>query len=224
MREIHPGSLPQRLELFHHHTVPGIKTLRGYNIEYILPNLTLKSSGSTSCFDHRLNSLCHALHQMVPPMMLKVIPNTDNHLPHDLLRRNMSIVLRNYMLHMCPNVLNWIEIRRIWRVLVALHSKLLSNRNTHLLVRRSIVFHNNRLFHIFEGLLPELLKWSCQDLVSINGRVDLLSILQFKKHTWPHSTPSKCPPEHHPSTSCTFSVIDTIRVNVAPREVGVGPV
>jgi hypothetical protein len=62
-------------------------------------------------------------------MVLKVIPNMDNHLPHSLLRRNMSIFLRNYMLHMRPNVLNWIEIRRIWRVLMALHSKLLSDRN-----------------------------------------------------------------------------------------------
>jgi hypothetical protein len=143
-------------------------------------------------------------------MVLKVIPNTDNHLPHDLLRRNMSIFLRNYMLHMCPNVLNWIEIRRVWGVLMALHSKLLPDRNAHLLVSRSIVFHDNWLFHIFEGLLPELLKWSCQDLVSIDGGVHLLSVLQFKKQTWSHSTPSKCPPEHHPSTGCTFSVIDII--------------
>src|SRR5579871_1104536 len=96
---------------------------------------------------------------MVLSMILKVIPNTDNHLFHDLLRRNMSIFLRNYMLHMCPNVLNWIEIRGIRGVLMALHFKLLSDRNTHLLVRRGIVFHNNWLFHVFKGLLPELLKW-----------------------------------------------------------------
>src|SRR5580692_7493527 len=97
---------------------------------------------------------------------------------------------------------------------MALHSKLLSDRNTDLLVRRGIVFHNNWLFHVFKGLLPELLKQSRQDLVSINGGVDLLSILQFKKHTWSHSTPSKCPPEHHPSTRCTFSIINTIRVKL----------
>jgi len=110
-------------------------------------------------------------------MILKVIPNTDNHLLHDLLRCNMSIFLRNYMLHMCPNVLNWIEIREIGEILMAFHSKLLSNRNIHLLVRRSIVFHNNQLFHIFKGCFSELLKWSCQDLVSINNGVDLLSLL-----------------------------------------------
>src|SRR5579859_290267 len=102
---------------------------------------------------------------MIPSMVLKVIPNTDNYLPHDLLRCNMSIFLRNYMLHMCPNVLNWIEIRRIWGMLMTLHSKLLSDRNTYLLMRRSIVFHDNQLFHVLKRLLPELLKWSCQDLV-----------------------------------------------------------
>jgi hypothetical protein len=45
-----------------------------------------------------------------------------------------------------------------------------------------------------------------------NGGVHLLSTVQFKKHTRPHLTPPKCSPEHHPSTSSTFLVIDTIRV------------
>jgi len=99
-------------------------------------------------------------------------------------------------------------------MLMTLHSKLLSDRNTYLLMRRSIVFHDNQLFHVLKRLLPELLKWSCQDLVSIDGGVHLLSILQFKKHTWSYSTPSKYPPEHHPSISCTFSVIDTIKVKL----------
>ena len=45
-----------------------------------------------------------------------------------------------------------------------------------------------------------------------NGRIHLLSTIQFKKHTRPHLTPPKCSPEHHPSISSTFSVIDTIRV------------
>jgi hypothetical protein len=81
-------------------------------------------------------------------------------------------------------------------------------------MRRSIIFHDNWRFHVPKWPLPKLLKWPCQDLVLINGGVDILSIFQFKKHTWPHLTPPKCPPEHHPSTSCTFSVIDTIRVKL----------
>ena len=91
---------------------------------------------------------------------------------------------------------------------------LLSDRNTHLLVRRSIVFHNNWLFYVFEECLLELLKQFYQDLVSINCRVDLLFLLQFGEYIQSHSTLSKCPPEHHSSTHCTFSVIDTIKVKL----------
>jgi hypothetical protein len=84
---------PRLLELLPHHKVPGIEILRGYNIDYILPNLTPKMSGSPSCSNHCLNLLWHALHQMFPSMVPKVIPNTDNHLLHDLLRCNMSTFL-----------------------------------------------------------------------------------------------------------------------------------
>ena len=174
----------QLLKLLHHHKVSGIEILWECNIKYILPNLTLKPSGSTLC----LNSLWHALHQMISSMILKLIPNTDNHLLHGLLRCNMSIFLWNYMFHMCPNVLNWMEIRRIWRMLMTPHSKLCSNRNTHFLVRRSIIFHDNWHLHISKWLLSELLKRSFQNLVSINGEVHILFMFQFKKHTWLYFT------------------------------------
>jgi len=59
--EINPAGKQQLLELLHHHKAPCLQTLRGYNIEYILPNLTLKTSRSTLGFDHCLNSLWHAL-------------------------------------------------------------------------------------------------------------------------------------------------------------------
>ena len=148
--EINPDGQQQRFELLHHHMAWCSKILVECSREYILPNLSLKSSISSFCLDHRLNSLWHALNQIIPLMMLKVISNTNNHLPHNLQRCNMSIFLRNYMLYMRPNVLNWIEIRRVWRVLMALHSQLLSNRNADLLVRRSIVFHNYWLFQVLE--------------------------------------------------------------------------
>jgi len=49
---------------------------------------------------------------------------------------------------MSSNVLNQIEIREIRGVLMAFHFKLFSNRNTPLLMKRSIVLHYNRHFHI----------------------------------------------------------------------------
>jgi len=115
----------ERFELLHHHDDSGGETLWECNIECILLNLSLKSSGSSFSLDYCLSLLWHALNQMNPPMIYKVIPNTDNHLLHDLLRYNISIFLRNYILHMCSNVLNGIEIRRTWRVLMVLHFKLL---------------------------------------------------------------------------------------------------
>ena len=62
-------------------------------MEYILCGRILKSSGFLFCFDHHLDSLRHTLHQMFSSIILKVIPDTDNHLLHDLQRDNMSIIL-----------------------------------------------------------------------------------------------------------------------------------
>jgi len=72
--EINPAQQPQFLELLHHREASHLQTLQGHNIKYILSNLILKISGSTLCFDHCLNSLWHALNQMIPLMVLKVIP------------------------------------------------------------------------------------------------------------------------------------------------------
>ena len=81
------------------------------------------------------------------------------------------------MFDMCPNIVNLIEIRGNWVVLMAPHSKRLADRNAHLLIR-SIIFYDNWLLHI---LFTKFLKWSFQGLVLINGEVDLFSICQFKK-------------------------------------------
>jgi len=121
---VNSAQQPQFLELLYHGKGSCLQTLQGYNIMYIISILTLKTSGSTLCLDHCLNSLWHALNQMIPPMILKVMQATDNHLLHNLLRCNICIFLRNYMLHMCSNILKWLEIRRIWGLLMALHSKL----------------------------------------------------------------------------------------------------
>jgi len=114
-------------------------------------------------------------------------------------RCNMTKFLWDSMLHVRPNVLNEIQIWRIWGILVALYFQFQSDWNTNLFVDRSIVFHDNWLFQILKRLFPKLLKRSCKDLVSINSRVDLLSICQLKKQSRSHLTPPECPPEHHPS-------------------------
>ena len=111
--EINPEMQPQPLELLHHHKSSGIETSQWYSIMCILCNLTLISNGFPSCLDHCLNSLWHMLYQMILPMVLKVISNNDNYLLDNLLRCNMSIFLRNYMLYMHLNILNWIKIKGI---------------------------------------------------------------------------------------------------------------
>src|SRR5271154_4015235 len=118
------------------------------------------------------------------------------------------------MLHVRPNILNGIEIRGVWRMLMTLHSKLLSDGNADLFMNRSIVLHDNWFLYVPKCLFPELHEWSRQDLISINGGIHLLSIFQMKKHTWPHLSPSKCPPKHHSSPSFTLFVINTIRVKL----------
>ena len=100
---------------------------------------------------------------------------------------------------------------------MTLHPQLLSDRNTYLLVNRSVVFHDNWLLNLFKGLLPELLEWSCQDLIPVDGRIHLLPISQIKKKTWPHFTPSECPPKHYSCPSSALSIIDTIRVEFLIR-------
>src|SRR5277367_2975472 len=124
------------------------------------------------------------------------------------------------MLHVCSNVVNRIEIWRIGRVLMTSHSKHLSDRNTNLLMNRSIVFHDDWLLHLPKRLFPKVFERSNQNLISINSRIYLLSIFKIKKHTWPHLSPPKCPPEHHSGPSLTLFVINTIRVklfiNLAP--------
>ena len=54
------------------------------------------------------------------------------------------------MLYVCLNVLNWIEIRGIGGVLVALHSEFLSNGNPYLFMHRGIILHYHQLFNIFK--------------------------------------------------------------------------
>jgi hypothetical protein len=68
-----------------------------------------------------LNSAWHALNKMILPMVLKVIPQTNNHTLHLLHKGNMTIFHRDPMLYVCPNVLNGIQIRGIWGVLVTAH-------------------------------------------------------------------------------------------------------
>ena len=141
--EINTRMQPQLLEFFHHHKASGIETLQGTNIEYILPNEILKLSEFPFCFDYRLGSFEYALHQMIPLIVLKVILYIDNHVLHDFQRGNTSIFLQNYMLHMGSNVLNWIKIEGICKVLIVLHLRLLFDKNIYLLMRRCIVFHDN---------------------------------------------------------------------------------
>ena len=149
--------------------------------------------GSLLCLDHCLNRLWHTFHQVIPSIVFKVISNTDNHFLDHLLRYNMSTFIRNYMFDICLNVLNWIEIITIWGILMMPHSKLLSDKNGQLFMRRSIIFYDNSYFHLSKHLVPELLQQSFENLVLINGGVHLLSSMQLKKHIRFHLTPSKYP-------------------------------
>jgi hypothetical protein len=49
--------------------------------------------GAAFGLGHRLNSIWHALNQIIPPVILKVIPNPDNHLLHYPQGRNVNIFL-----------------------------------------------------------------------------------------------------------------------------------
>ena len=92
-REINHHWQSQFHELLHHHLAEGFETLGEESIIAILFNLILISSGTSFCFDHRLNSLRHALNQMISLMILKVIPNINDCLLHCLHRGNMFIFL-----------------------------------------------------------------------------------------------------------------------------------
>ena len=161
----------------------------------LLTILILIWGATTLCLDHRLNSLRHAFNEMIPPVISKFLPQMKNCMPHGLNRGNVTILLCNPMLHVCPNVLYRVEIRWVWRVLMAPHSQLLSDRNTYLFMHRCIVFHDNWLNHIPKWFFPEVFEWPQQDLIPINSRINLLSIFKIKKGTRSHLTPSKCPPK-----------------------------
>ena len=132
----------QPQELLHYCKSSDIKPLQRHSIECIISNLTLKLNKFLSCFDYCLNLLQHNLYQIIPPIVHKVISNTDNYFFYNLLRCNISIFLQNYILYICLSIFNWIKIRRIQRVPIALHFQLFSDRNAHL-IRRNIVFYNN---------------------------------------------------------------------------------
>jgi hypothetical protein len=121
---------PQFLTLLHPQKDCDLKTLQGYSIDYILFHSTLIRGRTSPGFDHRLNSSWHTLNQVIPPVIPKFIPNLNNNTLHRLHRGNVTIYLCDSILHVSPNFLNGVEIRGIWGVLMALHPKLHSDRNT----------------------------------------------------------------------------------------------
>jgi len=120
------------------------------------------------CLNYCLNLLWHAFNEMIPCSILQVYLHTYYHLLHCIDRGNIPILLCNPTLHMCPYILNRVEIRGIEWVLITSHSKLFSDKNTNRFVNRSIIFHHNWLFHISKRLFSELFAWSCQDLILIH--------------------------------------------------------
>jgi hypothetical protein len=62
------------------------------NISLFETTLMLIMGGATFGLDHHLNSIWHALNQMIPPVILKVIPNLDNHLLYCLQGCNVTTV------------------------------------------------------------------------------------------------------------------------------------
>jgi len=129
-------------------------------------------------------------------------------------RGNIPILLYNPTLHVCPYVLNRVEIRGIEWVLITSHFKLFSDKNTNRFVNRSIIFHHNWLFYISKRLFSELFAWSYQDLILIHCWIDCHLIFQIKKHSRSHFSPLKWPPEHHFSLYCPLCVVNTVRVEL----------
>ena len=84
---------PQFHELLHHHLAERFEIFRGESIVAILPKIILISSGTSFSLDHCLNSLRHALNQVIPLMVIKLIPNINDYLLHRFQRGNMIILL-----------------------------------------------------------------------------------------------------------------------------------
>src|SRR5436190_21151537 len=78
---------------------------------------------------------------------------------------------------------------------------------------RRIILHNNWQFNIFKRLLPKLLKWSQQDLISIDDRVHLFT-LQIKKYPRPHSPFPEHASEHQPCPFKSSSIVNAIRMKL----------
>ena len=190
-----------------HNFINFSTTLESYYMNILLSISNLIWGGTTFCLDQCLNSAWHTFNDMILPMVPKVIPQTDNCTLRLFHRYNMTKFLWDLMLHVHPNVLNGIQIREIWGVLKAHHFQFQSDWNTNLFVDKSIVFYDNWLSQILKWLFPKLLKRSSKDLVSINSRVDFLSICQLKKQSRSHLIPSERPSEYHSSTSIMFFTI-----------------
>ena len=200
----------QFCKFLHHHITWWIEMLGSCYLDTLLSIPNLISGWTIFCLDYHLNFAWHTFNEMILSMVSKVIPQKDNCTLHLFYRYNITKFLWDSILYVCPNVLNGIQIRRIWGMLVALHCQFQSDWNTNLFVDRSIVFHDNWLFQILKWLFSKLLKRSCKNLVWINSRVDL-SICQLKKQSRFYLTPTEYPPEHYLHTSRIFSVINTTK-------------
>ena len=95
---------------------------------------------------------------------------------------------------------------------MALHSKLFSNEYTPFYEEEHYLPWQLALAHL------QMTPWTPEVVLSgfnLDRSWSLpLSILQFKKNIMPHLSSSKYPSEHHPSTSSTFFVINTIRMKL----------
>src|SRR5438552_18845654 len=105
---------------------------------------------------------------------------------------------------MAPNILDWFQVTRVWRVLMIDNSKRFSDRNTNLLMRWCIVFQ------VSIGFKPKVLKRSRQYLVSVNLRINVLSWCQLKKHSRTHLTHPECTSEHYTTSRFSFLIVYTV--------------
>jgi len=178
----------------------------------LLITLILIWDRTTLCLNHHLNSIWYTFNRMISLLIYKFFLQMKNYIPHRFNRNNVAILRWNSMLHVCPNILYRVEIGWVWRVLMAPHFQLLSDRNIYLFMHRYIVFQNNRLNYISNWFFSEVFEWPQQDLISINSGINLLSIFKIKKGTRSHLTLFKCPPKQYSSSSFMLFVVNTIRV------------
>ena len=104
--------------------------------------------GATLCFDQRLDFYLVCSQSNGPTHSLEFILNT-NHMLHCFNRGNVTMILWNPVLCICPDIPCLIETRGLWGALVTCHP---INRDTHLLWIGALSSMKSAIAHVQTSL------------------------------------------------------------------------